>query len=167
VSSYPPLPDNFDAGDLAALHQERDAALAALRNLVATLPKCDECARPAARAFRRGSSRWCDVHRVRHQCEDYWPWCPAVRGDGAAHRCGMVDAPEYPRAGALREAEALLERAGQLMFIIIRDDGLVLRGDDWFLNVATVFESEVAAMYRWSALPYEDGNRSRVVRLTQ
>lgn len=64
-------------------HRRARAALrAALADLVAALPKCDQCARPATRAHGRGSFRFCDVH-----------------GEGV---------PDYPRAEPLRRAVALL-----------------------------------------------------------
>jgi hypothetical protein len=57
-----------------------------VRELVDALPPCSYCDRPATRAHGRGTARFCDVHGP--------------------------DVPEYPRAGALREAEAALREAG-------------------------------------------------------
>lgn len=54
-----------------------------LADLVAALPRCDDCSDPATRAWRRGEGRWCDHHAP--------PGCP-----------------DYPRAEPLRRAQALL-----------------------------------------------------------
>lgn len=61
------------------------AALAALADLVAALPKCRDCGNPATRAHGRGGGRWCDEH-----------------GAGV---------PEYTRAQPLRRALQLLAGA--------------------------------------------------------
>jgi hypothetical protein len=63
-------------GDLAAAKAETAKLRELATALIDALPKCDECSKPATRAFRRGEGRWCDA-------------------------CGFV-APEYPRAAPLR-----------------------------------------------------------------
>jgi hypothetical protein len=62
-----------------------------LCDLVAALPKCSYCDKPATRAFRRGAARYCDDHK-------------AVVETGN-------EAPEYSRAVPLREAVKLLAEA--------------------------------------------------------
>lgn len=69
-------------------------ALEILRELVATLPKCDECDLPATKAFRRGEGRWCDNHKMRMH------WLAGYEEP--------IEAPDYPRALALRKAMELL-----------------------------------------------------------
>lgn len=74
-----------EAGSLAAVvrvSEERDIATDTLRWLVGTLPKCDRCDQPATAAHGRGAGRFCDAHKG--------------------------DAPDYPRAHALRVALGLL-----------------------------------------------------------
>jgi hypothetical protein len=65
------------------------AAVAALRRLIASLPKCDQCQLPATRAWVRGADRYCDDHGNPEQI---------VNGG----------VPEYPRAFALRNAVTAL-----------------------------------------------------------
>lgn len=77
------------------LEQDRDAVYATLRKLVESLPKCDECSKPATRAFERGAGRWCDDHKS------------VIFGQNT-RRIYSEDAPDYPRAEALREAMKLL-----------------------------------------------------------
>lgn len=61
--------------------------------LVASLPKCDNHPdRPATKAVKRGSGRWCD------ECGDPKTW----RGPYAAH--------DYPRAAPLRALVAELAK---------------------------------------------------------
>lgn len=68
--------------------RERIEALeSALTDLIDSLPKCDQCTRPATRAWERGKGRYCD--------ED-----------------GLL-VPDYPRAPALRKAIALLAKADE------------------------------------------------------
>lgn len=71
-----------EQGELRAL---RDAA----RALIAALPRCDYCDRPATRVYGRGGARWCDVHGTRDSPSG-------------------SDVPEYPRATPLRALVALL-----------------------------------------------------------
>jgi hypothetical protein len=72
-----------DAADAA---EARARGLAAtLRALVDSLPKCADCDRPATRAWHRGADRYCDEHGT--------------------------PVPEYPRAEALRKAQAALAAA--------------------------------------------------------
>jgi len=80
-------------GARQALEKERARAQRAeevLDELVAALPKCDECGAPATRAFRRGQGRWCDEHRERPMIGGPFPM--------------TIVAPEYPRAAAIRRA---------------------------------------------------------------
>lgn len=78
-----------------AERRERDLAAMreALEKLIALLPKCIKCDRPATRAHGRAVPRWCDEHA--DSSEAGWP-------------------PEYPRAVSLRAAIAALAsvRAG-------------------------------------------------------
>lgn len=60
--------------------------------LVAALPQCDECNRPATRAWVRGSDRFCDYHAL---------------PDGIDQTRPMP--PEYPRAQPLRDTIAALK----------------------------------------------------------
>ncbi len=67
------------------LHIENEKLRETLRALIAALPKCDYCDRPATRSYGRNQIRWCDEH-----------------GPGVT---------EYPRAAPLRAAiEALGSR---------------------------------------------------------
>jgi hypothetical protein len=59
------------------------ALVAATRALIAALPACDECSRPATRAIVRGGARRCDLH-------------------GASM-------PDYPRAIPLRKLHEMLD----------------------------------------------------------
>lgn len=74
------------------LAQERDTETVALRAdaqaLVDALPRCDQCERPATRAYCRGAARYCDTH-----------------GGGE-----LYAVPEYPRAAPLRVLVARLAR---------------------------------------------------------
>jgi hypothetical protein len=77
----------------SALYEKKDSAEARARGLAATLralvdslPRCDFCDRLATRAWKRGDWRYCDAH-------------------------GKDVVPEYPRAKALREAQAALAAA--------------------------------------------------------
>jgi hypothetical protein len=64
-----------------------------LRDLVYTLPRCDNHPdRPATRAWVRGAGRYCD------EC---------------GTKVGMLPVHEYPRAAAVRKAQALLEKEGR------------------------------------------------------
>ena len=59
-------------------------AVEALRTLVETLPRCDNCDAPATKAHGRCGPRWCDRHGG--------------------------ETPDLPRAAALRRAHKVLER---------------------------------------------------------
>lgn len=63
-----------------------------LKDLVEALPKCEDCSRPATRAYQRGSFRWCDEH-------------------GVYDAGRLMPVPEYPRAPALRAAVAALGKS--------------------------------------------------------
>lgn len=78
--------DQVDA--LQQKHIRLCAVAEASERLVASLPKCDDCSRPATRAFRRGEARYCDEH--------------------GANILGH-EAPEYPRAQPLRDMIAALD----------------------------------------------------------
>lgn len=59
--------------------------------LLWSLPKCDQCKRPATRAWKRGEARYCDKH-----------------GEGV---------PDYPRATPLRETFRMLKELGGMEFL--------------------------------------------------
>jgi hypothetical protein len=82
-----------------ALTAELTALLADAQGLVDALPKCDDCLRPATRAYFRGGGRYCDEHGT---------------APGSRFSCDAPEypraAPEYPRAAPLR---ALVARLGK------------------------------------------------------
>jgi hypothetical protein len=65
---------------------QAEEAIELMRELLAVLPRCDECREPATRANGRGRERYCDRHGG--------------------------ELPDYPRAKALRRAQAFLLRVG-------------------------------------------------------
>jgi len=90
---------------------------AALRELVESLPKCDvHPDRPATKAFDRGGKRYCDdcgadVRKTLKPGEVAYPLEP-YNDDRTGERLyrprTSYEAPDYPRAAAVRRALALL-----------------------------------------------------------
>ena len=91
-----------DVEAIKAVLKAVDELFLALSSIVTSLPTCDRCRAPATKAFSRGSARFCDEHGVRQFPNGVGPY--------------VGDAPDYPRAKAIREAAILLAR---------------LRGEEW------------------------------------
>ena len=73
--------------------------------LLDTLPKCDKCTEPATRAFRRGAARYCDEHKLVMQHTT----AGGVPNPQGSYLKGF-EAPEYPRARAVRALKELLKK---------------------------------------------------------
>lgn len=87
--------------DLAlGLESELAAERARTDALVASLPKCDECPRPATKAVRRGEGRWCDEHGDPARMNGRRPFWPTLQ-----------EPRDYPRAEPLRAIAKARRRA--------------------------------------------------------